>query len=678
MTSQNPLLESSTLPFGAIPFDRIRDEHFDPALESALASARGKLKAIREERSEPAFGNVIEALEQASEDVDLVSSVFSQLVHAHTNEKLQALSKELMPKLAEFSNDISLDEGLFARVKAVWDQRSKMNLDTERERLLEKTYKFFVRNGAKLDEKGKARLREIDGRLAFLAEQFSEQVLKATNAFELWISDRRDLEGLPDSIVAAARQAAKEHGRGNGEECWLFTLHFPSYVPFMKYSARRELREKMWRAYESRATSGATDNRPVLLEIARLRHERARLLGYETHAHFTLEERMAGSPETVRSFVDRIYSASKPAAERELAELREFAGTPDLKRWDFAYWSEKLQQKKFGFDEETLRPYFRLENVIQGVFEHARRLYGLTFEPRRDIPVYHPDVIAYEVKDEKTAEHVGVFYADFFPRKSKQGGAWMSALRDQGVFHGSVSRPFVAITCNLTKPTPEKPALLGTQEVRTVFHEFGHALHGLLSRVRYRSLAGTNVYWDFVELPSQIMENWVREKEGLDLFARHYETGAAIPEELVGKIRAAARFQAGWQSLRQLTFGKLDLAWHAKDPAGVEDVESHEREAIRDCMLFEPIPGMITSCSFSHIFAGGYSAGYYSYKWAEVLEADAFEYFREKGIFSQEVAEKFKNLILSRGGTEHPMELYKRFRGREPDADALLRRDGLL
>ncbi|MCM2321797.1 MAG: M3 family metallopeptidase [Oligoflexia bacterium] len=670
----NPLLKSSAFEHGAIPFTEIHDEHFLPAIEAVMAQARDQLKAIRENSQAADFSNTIEALELCSERLDSVSNIYSNLLHAHTNDKLQALAKEIMPKLAAFSNDISLEPALFEKVRQVYEKRASLGLSTEQVRLLEKTYKFFVRNGARLDDAGKSRLRAIDERLALLGQQFGDNVLKATNQFELVLSAPEELAGLPPSVLESAAAEAKERKK---EGRWVFTLQQPSYVAFLKFSERRELREKLWKAYMSRATAGETDNRAIAKEIAGLRHERARLLGYMTHAHFTLEERMASEPARVHEFLERLHQPSRKAAERDVQDLREFSGIAELQPWDVSFYSERLKKQRFGLDEEALRPYFRLENVVEGVFEHARRLYGLTFHRRTDLPVYHPDVELYEVRDEEAGEFIGLFYADFFPRDSKRSGAWMTIFREQGLFEGKVGRPLVSIVCNLTKPTPSKPSLLSLDEVRTVFHEFGHSLHALLSKCRYRSLAGTNVYWDFVELPSQIMENWAKEKEGLDLFARHYQNDEKISAELVTKIQASARFQAGWFSLRQLSFGRLDLAWHAADPSGIEDIEDFERQAMESCMLFPHVPGSIISCGFAHIFAGGYSAGYYSYKWAEVLDADAFELFREKGLFNKEVSQRFKENILSKGGTEHPMELYKRFRGREPDPDALLRRDGM-
>lgn len=683
-STANPLLENSTLPFGAFPFDRLKKEHFIPALDEAIREAKAKIESIRSNAEVPNFENTILALETCSERVQKVGAVFFNLLSAHSDPELQAMAREISPKMAAFNSDMLLDPVLFKRVKTVYDARQELKLSGEEFRLTEKTYKDFVRNGGLLDEESKERLRQIDQELAKLAPEFSDNLLKATNAFKLILTKKEELEGLPESIIESAAAAAKEAGL---EGQWLFTLHMPSYVPFMTYSARSDLREKMWRAYNSRAFKDAQNNETLVKRIAELRYQRARLLGYKTHAHFVLEERMAESPEKVMSFLKRLLEKARPAALKDLEALRELkkemTGDDSFMPWDYAYYAEKLKMRLHELDDEKLRPYFKLENVIQGVFEHARRLYGLKFKEVHGIPVYHPDVRTYEVTDEETGRYIGLFYADFFPRESKRSGAWMTAFQEQGLQNGKIDRPHVAIVCNFTKPTETRPSLLTFDEVSTLFHEFGHALHGLLSDCKYVSLAGTNVYWDFVELPSQIMENWVFEKEALDLFAVHYETGEKIPKELTDKIRAAARFQAGYQTLRQLQFGLLDMAWHhhvfdEKGLAEIQDIVVFEREATRETALFPYVEGTNISCTFSHIFAGGYSAGYYSYKWAEVLDADAFEYFKEKGLFNRDVARAFRDSILARGGTRHPMELYKEFRGREPDPDALLRRSGLI
>ncbi len=675
----NPLLEKSTLRHGAFPFQLLKIEHYEPALESALAEARANLDQIRNDESPANFNNTILALETSGEAVGRVTTVFYNLMHADTNAELQALAQKIGPKLATFSSDVLLDPKIFARVKAVWDQRESLGLKDEQFRLTEKTFKDFARNGALLDESKKEALRKLDQDLSTVAPQFSDHVLKATNAFEMWITDAADLIGLPKSAVEAASEAAKEKARP-GE--WLFTLQIPSYMPFMTYSERRPLREKMYRAYGSRAFRDEFSNEALTIKIALLRHQRAELLGQKSHAEFVLQERMAESPEKAKAFLERILEKARPAAERDLKQLKDFklaeSGEADFQVWDTAFWSEKLKRKLHDIDEEVLRTYFKLENVIEGAFEHARRLYDLQFTEVKDIPVYHRDVRVFEVAEAKNGKFIGLFYTDFFPRASKQGGAWASSFRDQGLQGGKIERPHSTIVCNFPKSTPSTPSLLTLNDVRTLFHEFGHALHTLLSDVTYSSLAGTSVYWDFVELPSQIMENWAIEEEGLDLFARHYQTGEKIPRELIAKIRASSRFQAGWMTMRQLTFAFLDLAWHSDDPSRIVDVQEFERRITARTTLLAPPETTNNSVSFAHIFAGGYSAGYYSYKWAEVLDADAFELFKEKGLFNQEIAFKFRDNILSRGGTKHPMELYKAFRGREPDPDALLRRDGLI
>lgn len=677
--TENPFLKPLTNKDAAIPFDQIRVEHFLPALAEGIRQARTKIDALKTNPAAPTFDNTILALETSGELVDRVATVYGNLEVAHADEALQALAKDFYPQLSAFSSDISLDAKIFERVKAVYDQREKLKLDLESAKLLEKTYLSFVRNGALLDEKAKERLRAIDQELSVLGPKFSENVLKATNAFEMWITDKKDLDGLPEGAIEAAAMAAKAKGK---EGQWLFTLQFPSYLPFVTYAKNRELRQKLWQANASKSYKDQFDNTENILKIVRLRHERAQILGFKTHADYVLAERMAKNPSTVRQFLDGLLVASKTAAQRDLDEVKAFAreedGVQDVKPWDFAYYSEKLKEKKYAFNEEDLRPYFQLEKVVDGVFEHARRLYGLVFKETNEAPVYHPEVKAYEIFEEASGEYVGLFYTDFFPRETKKGGAWMTNFREQGLWNGEVLRPHVSIVCNFTKPTPTKPSLLSYDEVRTLFHEFGHALHGMLSKVNYRSLAGTSVYWDFVELPSQIMENWAAEKEGLDLFARHYQTNEPIPADLVEKLKRSQQFQAGWASLRQLQFGYLDMNWHSMDPSTVTDVDAFENQATSETRLLERIAGTNSSSAFSHIFAGGYSAGYYSYKWAEVLDADAFEFFKEKGLFNQEVARSFKENILSRGGTEHPMDLYKKFRGREPDPKALLRRDGLI
>lgn len=682
--SQNPL-KFSNLKNNAIAFDQLQNSLFLPTLKEAIQNAKANIAKIKSNPAKPDFDNTILALETAGDEVDLVANIFHNQLSANTSDELQAISKEFGPLLAAYANDILLDDEIFARVKAVYENPGR-ELTKEEARLLDKYYSDFKRNGALLTPEQKEELRKIDAELAILAPQFAENVLKATNEFQLVLHKKEELKGLPEIVIAAAKQAAQDKGlksEGDPEGPWLFTLHYPSVIPFLTYSENREAREKIWRANASKAYKDKYDNQEILRKTLQLRHRRAQLLGYKNHAEFVLEKRMAESPEKVLAFLERIKVPALKKAKAEIAEITKFAqsigGPKELMPWDFSYYSEKYKEKLFAFSGEDLRPYFKLENVIEGVFEHARRLYQLTFKPvDGQYPVYHPDVRVFEVYDEKTNEFVGLFYADFFPRESKNGGAWMTNYIEQGLFFGNVRRPHVAIVCNFTKPTSEKPSLLTHDEVLTLFHEFGHSLHGLLSKVKFRSLAGTNVYWDFVELPSQVMENWAYEKESLDLFARHYETGEKIPQELADKLKASSQYLSGYMNVRQLTFGLLDMAWHTTDPSEIKDIDQFEEKHTAELQVLPRIAGTNFSCAFTHIFAGGYSAGYYSYKWAEVLDADTFELFEEKGLFNSEAAQSFKENVLSRGGTEHPMELYKKFRGREPDPDALLRRDGLV
>lgn len=679
MNTTNPLLKPFTNKDQAVPFDLIKVEHFIPALDEAIKIAKDNVAKIKTNTTAPDFQNTIVALEAASELSDKIAGIYGNLEVAHADDALQALAKEIYPKLTALSSDISLDDAIFKRVKAVFDKKDSFTLNKEQARLLEKTYLAFTRNGALLSAADKETLRQIDQELSVLSPKYSENVLKSTNSFEMILENPEDVAGLPEGVLEGAAAMAKAKGQ-KGK--WLFNLQVPSYLPFMTYAKNRELREKIWKAYASRAYKNEFDNQEIVLKTVQLRDKRAKLLGFATHANFVLAERMAQNPQTVMEFLTKLLMASKDAGKRDVAEVTEFAkkadGLSEIKPWDFGYYSEKLKEEKYAFNEEDLRPYFKLENVVEGVFAHAKKLYGLVFKETTEVPTYHPEVKAYEIFDEKSGKYMGLFYTDFFPRETKKGGAWMTQFRGQGLHGGEMKRPHVSIVCNFTKPTPTKPSLLTYDEVRTLFHEFGHALHGMLSECTYPSLSGPSVYWDFVELPSQIMENWVGEKEGLALFARHYETSQPMPEELIAKLKASQKFQAGYMSCRQLQFAMMDMAWHSTDPAKIKDVDSFEESATADARLFPKIEGTNTSCSFSHIFAGGYSAGYYSYKWAEVLDADAFEYFKEKGLFNQEVSTKFKENILSRGGTEHPMDLYKKFRGREPDPNALLRRDGLI
>lgn len=680
MTNTNPLLTKSPLFDEAVPFKQIKLEHYLPAVEEGIRIAKEKIEKIKANVEPATFENTIEALEFASEKLETAVGVYFNLFSAHANNEFQDLAKEISPKVAAFQSDVNLDAKLFEKIKYVHDHRGQLHLNPEKTKLLENYYKDFVRNGAILSAENKEKLRGIDQELSVLSPQFAENVLKSTNSFELLITDKKDLAGLPEGAIEAAALTAK--AKGHPEGTWAFNLQYPSFGPFLQYADNRELREKLWRAYNKRAYGDEFDNQAVIMKTIELKHKRAQLLGFVNHAEFVLQDRMAQNSEQVFNFLKRLLTASKPAAMKDLNELKELmkelTGNDDIKPWDTAYYSEKLKEKNYKLNSEELRPYFSLEKVVQGAFEHAKQLYGIVFKPIDSVDTYHPDVKTYEVHDEATNQYVGLFYTDFFPRETKKGGAWATTYRNQGYLNGKLMRPHASIVCNFTKPTPTKPSLLSYDEVNTLFHEFGHALHGLLSECHYRSLAGNNVYWDFVELPSQIMENWIEEREGIDLFAHHYQTNAPMPDELFEKIKKSSQFQAGMMTLRQLSFALLDMAWHTTNPAKIHSLNEFENAATAETRLLPKIEGTNSSCAFTHIFAGGYSAGYYSYKWAEVLDADAFEYFKEKGLFNKDVASLFREFILSKGGTEHPMDLYKKFRGREPDADALLRRDGLI
>lgn len=671
----NPLLKPYTTNFGTVPFEEIKEEHFLPAIEEAIKQGLQEVDEITCQKEQPSFANTIEALERSGELVEKVSTVFFNLNSAETNDEIQKLAREISPLLSNYGNDILLNARLFDRVKQVWEMREALELNTEQMRLLDKTYKGFTRNGANLSEEEKKTLRNIDEELGKSSLQFGENVLAETNAYQLILSED-EVEGLPES----ARESAAEEAESAGEKGkYLVSLQMPSYLPFMTYAKNRELREKLFRAYGSKAFKSEThDNREVIKRIVKLRQKRAELLGFKSHAEYILAERMAENPQKVMTFLEDIKTPALPAAQRDVDELKAFAdkrdGLKDLQRWDASYYSEKLKQARFEIDDETLKPYFELNRVIDGAFEVANKLYGIRFEERQDIQKYHPDVITYEVKD-KDGSHLAVFYADFFPRKGKRNGAWMTVYRQQQKRQGENLRPHISIVCNFTKPSKSAPSLLTFNEVLTLFHEFGHALHGIMANGTYSSLSGTNVYWDFVELPSQIMENWCYEKECLDLFARHYKTNEAIPAELVQRLRKSATFMEGNATLRQLSLGTLDMSYH--NGAMVDDVEAHETEVFKDFNLLPAVADTNMSCQFGHIFQGGYSAGYYSYKWAEVLDADAFEFFKEKGLFNQEVASRFRKL-LEAGGTRHPSEVYREFRGKDPDPKALLRRAGLV
>ncbi|AXB55462.1 M3 family metallopeptidase [Flavobacterium fluviale] len=660
------------------PFSQIKIEDYVPSFQEGIALAKAEIDAIVNNPDAPTFENTIVAMDFSGDILDRLSSIFFNLNSAETNDEMQKIAQEVSPLLSEFGNDIRLNADLFARVKAVYGQKDSLNLNAEQTTLLDKKYKSFSRNGANLPEDKKNQLREIDKELSKLSLQFGENVLAETNNFELHLTNEKDLSGLPEGTIEAARLLAKNQEK----EGWIFTLDHPSYVPFLTYADNRELRKKMAIAFGAKAfQNNEFDNQENVLKIAKLRFERANLLGYKTHAHFVLEERMAESPEKVFSFLNDLLAKAKPAAQKEFAELTAFAkeldGIEQLEKWDGAYYSEKLKQQLFNLDDEKLKPYFQLEKVLDGAFTVAKKLYGLTFTEVFDIDKYHEEVTTYEVRDAEN-NLVSIFYADFFPRKGKRNGAWMTSFKSQYVKDGVNERPHISNVCNFTKPTETKPSLLTFNEVTTLFHEFGHGLHGMLADTTYPSLSGTSVYWDFVELPSQIMENWCYEPEALALFAKHYETGEIIPIEYVQKIKESASFQEGLATLRQLSFGLLDMAWHGQDPTNITDLKAFETEQFANTQLYPDVKENAMSTAFSHIFQGGYSSGYYSYKWAEVLDADAFEYFQEKGIFNEEVAKKFKDNVLSKGGTEHPMTLYKRFRGQEPKPEALLKRAGLV
>lgn len=673
----NPLLKDFQTPYDSAPFSIIKNDHFLPAFEASIKEAKKEIDQIVANPEPPNFENTLAVLEFSGNKLNRISSIFFNLNAAETTDEIQKIAQEVSPMLSEFANDISLNKGLFKRIAKVYEKRADLGLTPEQNMLLEKNYKAFVRNGANLKEADKEVLRDIDKRKSKLGLKFGENVLAETNQYELLITDQKDLSGLPEGVIEAARMLAEDK-KSDG---WIFTLDYPSYIPFMTYADNRTLREKISKAFGARGMQNNDyNNEQVVKDIVNLRHQRAQLLGYDSHAHYVLEERMAEKPEKVMDFLEKLLKKAKPAAEKEFQMLKDLAkkdGIESIEKWDGAYYAEKLKKLLFDLDDEKLKPYFKLENVIQGVFDIAGKLYDLHFESVNNVDTYHKEVKTYEVSNSK-GELVALFYADFFPRKGKRNGAWMTSYKSQWKEGDVNSRPHISIVCNFTKPTASKPSLLTFNEVTTLFHEFGHALHGMLANTTYPNLSGTSVYWDFVELPSQILENWCFEKEALTLFARHYDTKEPIPMELVQKIKDSSNFLEGIATLRQLSFGMLDMSYHAHDPSGINNIKEFEKEAFGATQLYPDVEENCMSTAFSHIFQGGYSAGYYSYKWAEVLDADAFEAFKEAGIFNKEVAKKFKDNILSKGGTEKPMVLYKRFRGKEPTVDALLKRAGLL
>jgi len=677
-TSGNPLLADFSAARETPPFDAIKPEHFAPAIDAAISSAKASIDAIVNNAEAPTFANTIEALEFSSVKLNTIAGILFNLNSANTNPALQKVVREVSPKLTDFDNDKILNPKLFERVTAVYLKRALLGLTTEQMTLLEKTYNRFVRNGANLDDAGKERYRAISKELSDLSLQFDENLLADTNGYFLTITNEADLAGLPQSVRDAAAIAATQ----KGTQGWVITLDYPSYVSFMTYSDKRNLREEVYKAYNSIGFKGNQyDNRKVVTRIVELRLELAKLMGYATYAQMSLQDTMAETPVRVNALLQQLIDASMPFARTELNDLEAFAASIGadfkLEKWDTSYYSEKLKNRNFSYSQEDVKPYFQLERVREGIFTLANRLYGITIVPNDTIPVYHPDVRAYEVFDQD-GSFLAVLYLDFFPRDGKGSGAWMTSFRSQYKKDGKETRPLVSVVTNFTKPTGSTPALLSFDEVTTFLHEFGHSLHGMLASGTYPSLTGTSVYQDFVELPSQIMENWATEQDFLDLFAVHYLTGEKIPQQLVQKIVASRNFQVGTQSAAQLGYGMLDMAWHSIEAPVTATVADFENAAFSQTSLMPAVPGTCMSVAFSHIFSGGYAAGYYSYKWAEVLDADAFSVFKQNGIFDRATAKSFRDNILSKGGSEPPMVLYKRFRGQEPTIDALLKRSGLL
>ncbi len=678
---KNPLLQKFDTPFELPPFSEIQVEHYLPAVKEGIDLAKNEIDQIAERSDKPTFENTIEALEYSGEVLGRVSSVLFNLNSAETSDSLQEVAREVSPMLSEFDNEVKQNQKLWSRIKEVYLNRTKFNLSGEQLMLLEKTYKNFVRSGADLDEVKKARFKEVSIELSRLTLEFGENVLAETNSYELVVEKAEDLAGLPEDVIARAAHTAEKKGKPGK---WVFTLQAPSYIPFMEYGENRELRKTLFSAYMTRSLKGDNhDNQEIVRKITRLRAELATLLGYKTYADYVLEERMAKSPTKVRDFLKDLLERALPKAKDEKAEIEAFMKklgvTHELQRWDWSFYSEKLRKEKYNLDDEMIKPYFKLENVIEGVFKTAERLFDISFKRNHSLPLYHQEVEAYEVLN-RNGETVAVFLADFFPREGKRGGAWMTSFREQRRRNGKKIIPQVSIVCNFTPSTEGHPSLLKFDEVKTLFHEFGHALHGMLADTTYPSLSGTSVYWDFVELPSQIFENWCYEKECLDLFAHHYQTGELIPEAYIHRLIESSTYHEAYATVRQISFGLLDMTWHdvPLEKAGtLADVRKVEREAFSPTDLFPPVEGNM-SVQFSHIFGGGYAAGYYSYKWAEVLDADAFSLFQKNGVFDKATAKSFQENILSRGGTEHPMILYKRFRGQEPTPDALLARAGLI
>ena len=676
-TMKNPLLTESSAPFGAPQFDKIENEHYLPAFEAGIAEAKAEIDAIIANEEEPTFENTIEAMEYAGETLNNVAGIFYNLMEANTNEQMQTIAEQISPMLTEYEMYVSLNPVLFEKVKTVYEKRNELGLDQDQMKLLEDNYKGFVRGGANLSDEDKELYSKWSEELSLTTLQFSKNVLAATNAYLLNITDEADLAGLPEFVRTMAAETAAEKGL----EGWAFTLDAPSYSPFLKYSEKRDLRKQIWTAYNTRAIGGEFDNTEIVRKIVDLRIKIANILGYETYADYALETRMAKDRKTVTEFIMNLLEPSLPYAKKDVADVFAYAKKNGfegsrLESWDFSYWSEKYQQAEYSLSAEELKPYFQLESCIDAVFGLASRLYGISFQELDNVPVYHEDVKVYEVKD-ADGSHLALFYADFFPRASKRGGAWMTEFRGQSIKDGVEKRPFISIVCNFTKPTADAPALITHDELTTFLHEFGHALHGIFAQGRYGSLTGTNVSRDFVELPSQIMENWAFEPEYLNSFAKHYQTGEPIPGELIEKIVAAKNYLAGYAQVRQLHYGLLDMSWHTLTALPSESTVEFEKKALAPYAVMPAVEGTAFSGSFSHIFSGGYSAGYYSYKWAEVLEADAFSLFKEKGIFNTDVAASFRENILSKGGAQDEAVINRNFRGHDPQPEALMKKLGL-
>ena len=677
MKEVNPLLTESTAPFGAPQFDQIKDEHYLPAFEQAIAEAKADIDVIVANPDEPTFENTIEAMEFAGQSLSKVAGIFYNVMEANTNETLQDIAEKVSPMLTEYSMYVSLNNDLFQRVKSVYEKKDELGLAQDQMKLLEDNYKGFVRGGANLSDADKELYSKWSEELSLTTLQFSKNVLAATNAYTLHITDEADLAGLPEFVKTMGAETAAEKGL----EGWAFTLDYPSYSPFLKYSTNRELRKQIWMAYNTRAIGGEFDNTEIVKKIVDLRIKIANILGYETYADYALEERMAKNKSTVNNFIMQLLQPSLEFAKKDIADVYAYAkknGFEDtqLMPWDFTYWSERYQEAEYSLNAEELKPYFQLESCIDAVFGLANTLYGITFHELNNVPVYHEDVKVYEVKD-SDGRHLALFYADFFPRASKRGGAWMTDFRGQSIKDGVEYRPFISIVCNFTKPTADAPSLITHDEFTTFLHEFGHALHGILAEGRYPSLTGTSVSRDFVELPSQIMENWAFEPEYLNSFAKHYQTGEPIPADLIEKIVDAKNYLAGYGQVRQLHYAYLDMAWHSLTEVPAKSTVEFEKEVLAPYNIMPSAEGAAFSGSFSHIFSGGYSAGYYSYKWAEVLEADAFSLFKEKGIFNTEVSNSFRKNILSAGGAQDEAEIYRNFRGHDPQPQALMKKLGL-